>query len=398
VVRDVPSHGTGPEIRTMTQQALDEAEWLPWLRLSLSAGVGRIRAGKLLDCYGSPEGVFERTPRDLVEQVGLPLPIAKNLLDPARESEARGELARLRTLGVSLAHLRGAGYPELLKETYFPPVVLGSLGPLGDPGRRAVAIVGSRKAGVRSLRIAHDFARQMAEAGVVVVSGLAKGIDRAAHEGALAAKDGRTVAILGNGLARVYPSEHARLAARIRERGALLSEFPSDAGPRADHFPVRNRVIAGMSLGVVLIGAGDPSGALITAEHAEQCGDQREIFAVPGPLDDPYSRGCNRLIKLCRAHLVEGASDVLLTLALVAPKPNVDERPPLAPRAAREPLTGVPADIESYLEASGRFCTFDEIVFDNRIDARAAMSALGFLALRRRVREVPGVGYAFADL
>ncbi len=381
----------------MTEPSLDEAEWIPWLRLRLTFGMGRVRTHRLLQLYGSPGAILQQTEEDLVQRGGIPPDVARNIRSPARIDEARAELARMNKLGVSLSHPGRDDYPELLDETSHPPIIVGRLGPLGNPGRRAVAIVGSRKAGRRACRIARDFARDLAEAGVTIVSGLARGIDREAHEGALMASEGRTIAVLGNGLARVYPSEHAGLAARIRERGALLSELPADAPPSAHHFPVRNRIIAGTSLGVVVIGAGFPSGAITTVDAAEQCGDQREVFAVPGTLDDEYARGCNLLLKEGRAHLVEGARDVLLALGLVAPQPNVNERPPVRPRAKRTPLSGVPGEIEAYLESVGRHCSFDEIVFENKIDARAAMSALGFLALRQRVREEPGVGYVLVD-
>jgi DNA processing protein len=374
---------------------LDDHEWISWLRLSLAEGIGRIRANHLLDRYGTPEGVLAQSERELAQGAGLPAGIAAKLASSLGDHEARNELARLRKLGATLVHLRSERYPPLLRETRYPPVVLGYLGQSFPVTERAVAIVGSRQASARAIRIAHDFAREIAEAGVVVVSGLAKGIDRAAHEGALAARDGKTVAVLGNGLARVYPSEHARLAARIRERGALVSELPADAPPSRHHFPMRNRIIAGMSRGTLVLAAGDESGALITARHSNEEG--RDVFAIPGSLDDPLARGCHKIVKGGWGQLVEGARDVLLTLKLVLDRPNVDERPALRPREKRAPLPGVPGEIEAYLEASGTTRTFDEIVIDNRLDARAAMSALGFLAVRRRVKEIPGVGYAVSE-
>lgn len=378
----------------MTEQYLDEAEWVPWLRLSQAAGVGRARANRLLERYGSPEAILEQTEDELMKGARLPAPVAAAVVRPGALDEARTELARLRQLRVKLVRLGSPDYPELLREVDFPPVILGRLGPLADPGQRAIAIVGSRRAGTRAMRIAFEFARAFASEGITVVSGLARGIDRAAHEGALAVPEGRTVGVLGCGLSRVYPTEHTRLAGRIRERGALWSELPADASPSRFHFPERNRIIAGASLGLVVIAAGDKSGTSHTVRHAESYG--RTVFAIPGSVDDDLARGTNKLIKTEGAQFIEGPSEVLEALGFVQPKPNTDIRPPLfgrEPAAPAEPLTGVPGEIVRFLEGEARICTFDEIVHSNRIDARAAMSALGFLAIRRRVREVPGAGY-----
>jgi DNA processing protein len=370
-------------------------EWLPWLRLSQALGIGRVRSNVLLERYGTPENVFAQEERALVADAGLPSGVAAQLVSAEGEREAKNERARLEKLGVQLVHLRHPDYPELLREIHFPPVLLGRLGTLVEPGRKVVAIVGSRNAGLRALRFARNVARDLAEAGIVVASGLARGIDRAAHEGALDAEEGRTIAVLGCGLARVYPSEHAELAARIKERGALVSEFAADASPSGAHFPMRNRIIAGLALGTLVIAAGDRSGALITAAHSIENG--REVFAVPGPVDDPLSRGTNKLLKESGAHLVEGADDVLLNLELKRQEPNVDPRPPLVARRRPPPLPGVPGEVETYLAEASRPCTFEEIVFDVGIDARAAISALGILATRRRIQELPGIGYAIAD-
>ncbi|MEZ0231160.1 MAG: DNA-processing protein DprA [Planctomycetota bacterium] len=378
----------------MTEPMLEEDEWLPWLRLWRAAGIGQVRGLDLLQRYGSPEAILGQTQDELVGGAKLPREVAAGIARGCSLDVARAELARLRKLRVRLVNLHSSQYPALLREMPHAPILLARLGPLADPGQRAIAVVGSRQAGARAQRIAYDFARAFAAEGVTVVSGLAKGVDRAAHEGALSVPNGRTIAVLGNGLARVYPTEHTRLATRIREGGALWSELPPDEPPNRWNFPERNRIIAGAALGVVVIAARERSGALITARHAVDIG--RETFTIPGTLDDVFSRGSNHLLKAGNAHFVEGPSEVLEKLQFTQPKPNVELRPALYagdPRVSREPLPGVPGEVARYLEAEARICTFDEIVFSNRIDARAAISALGFLACKRRVKEVPGVGY-----
>ncbi len=204
--------------------------------------------------------------------------------------------------------LGAPGYPRLLGQIFAPPpgiFVQGGTRWVGD--RPALAIVGSRAATPRGACLARGLAASMGGAGLTIVSGLARGIDTAAHEGALDA-DATTVAVLGSGLDRVYPVENEDLARRIARRGALISEFPFGVGPRAEHFPMRNRIVAGLSAGVLVVEAGERSGALITAGIALDEG--REVFAVPGAPGDPGSQGTNGLIR-AGARLVESASDVL---------------------------------------------------------------------------------------
>jgi DNA processing protein len=364
-------------------------ERLLWLRMALARGLGTHRKALLIETFGSPGVVFSRSATELADAEVEPGAI-HGLLDPRRILEAENELARVDRLGITLLTLGGEAYPELLGHIPDPPVVLGVLGDPGALSGRAVAVVGSRDAPRRYREIARRMGRELAEAGVVVVSGLAKGVDRAAHEGALDAKDGRTVAVLGNGLARVYPTEHRRLAARIRERGALVSELPVDAPPSAEHFPMRNRIVSGLAKAVVVVAGARTSGALHTSKAAEEQG--RDIYAVPGMVDDPLAYLPNGLIK-DGADLVEAGLCVLRLLKWVEEKPGMSHRPPLVAAPRREPLGGLAGEIEAYLVDYGRPRFFDDIVIDGRFAPGPAMAALGELELDRRVQRVGGGAY-----
>lgn len=250
----------------------------------------------------------------------------------------------------------GAGYPELLAGTANAPALLYVT---GDPAALdrgpAVAVVGSRKPTPAGLEHAHRFARELAAAGFTIVSGLARGVDAAAHRGALEA-GGVTVAVLGCGPDRVYPAEHTDLAAQVRDSGAVVSEFPVGTPPRGKHFPQRNRIISGLALGALVVEADERSGSLSTARWAADQG--REVFAVPGPIDSPLSRGPHRLIRE-GAHLVAEAADVSEELGPLGPVPPVTGEPVTASgsnaeeRAVLECLAGGPASADRIVERSG---------------------------------------------
>lgn len=313
----------------------------------------------------------------------MPHDIVAQLLGPRALAEARAEMARVRAHGVALHTLESADYPELLRHAFDPPFVVASRGSLTRVPERTVSLVGSRAAGDFERHFARELARDLASCGVVVASGLAKGIDREAHEGALEVPGGQTVAVLGCGLARIYPSEHADLAGEIVERGALLTELPMDAPPRKHHFPQRNRIVSGIAKATVVIAAGEHSGALITAKHAHE--QDREIFTIPGRLDEPLARGTNNLLKLEMARLIEGADDVLERLGWKEAPADARSRPPLVKRVPRPPLPGIPGDVEALL-ASGRGRTFEELAGQSKLEPRVLLVALGRLQGLGRVR------------
>ncbi len=294
------------------------------LRLALAVGVPRKRLITLLQSAGTPEQILHR----LGESPGLSLPAGQDslfsLASPERVEEQlrRGERLRPEILAWS-----DAEYPPLLKHTQSPPVVLFVTGDPGVLSKPAVAVVGSRRCSDSGRHVAEKLAGQLAAEGFVVVSGLARGIDSAAHRGALSA-GGKTVAVLGCGVDVCYPREHERLVREIEERGAVVSEFPLGTPPLRQNFPVRNRTISGLSLGVLVVEAREGSGALGTAFHALEQG--REVFVVPGDITITSTSGSNRLLKE-GAKPVTCSEDVMEELA-----PQVEGR---LERVVKSPVT-----------------------------------------------------------
>lgn len=295
------------------------------LRLAHAEGVGAVTYRRLVRIFGSPEAALAAPEGRQLEVPELGAAAARAIRAAAEDPWAEKELARAAELGVTLLCLGDESYPKTLLNTYDPPPVLYVKGAFQPADALAVAIVGSRQATPYGRKQAERLAAGLALAGFTVVSGLARGIDTAAHRGALAQAGGRTVAVLGNGLETCYPPENAELLEQIATGGgAVLSEVPFDAPPSSANFPRRNRIIAGLSLGVIVVEGKETSGALITARHAVDM--DREVFAVPGPVDSPAARGPHRLIKK-GAKLVEDVEDVLEELRSVA-EPLVKFRPP----------------------------------------------------------------------
>jgi DNA processing protein len=297
---------------------MQDAELGAWLRLSVTPGVGNATARKLLTAFGLPEAVFAQSPAALAAVVGPKLAAA--LLAPPEAWSALCDTTRC-WLAESRHHLVTLGdpaYPPELLQTEDPPLllhVLGELNTLQHP--RRVAMVGSRNPTHQGAENAHHFAQALAEAGVCVVSGLALGVDGAAHQGALDG-GGPTLAVVGTGLDRVYPKRHLTLAHRIAEHGALISEYVLGTPPLSPNFPKRNRIISGLSQGTLVVEATLQSGSLITARLAAEQG--REVFAIPGSIHAPQSKGCHALIRQ-GAKLVESAQDILEDLHLASPPP-----------------------------------------------------------------------------
>ncbi|WP_295392059.1 DNA-processing protein DprA [uncultured Thiodictyon sp.] len=279
-----------------------------WLALAGAPGIGPRTCARLIERFGSPQGVLDAAPSALGE-LGLK-PAAISALkrpDRAWSDAVLGWAARPDAHVLTLDDPR---YPPLLRQLADPPTLLyvrGEPGLLADP---QVAIVGSRNPSVTGREITREFARRLAACGLIVTSGLATGVDGEAHTGAL--ETGKTIAVLGTGPDRVYPAGHRDLARRIAGQGALVSEFAPGEGPLAHHFPRRNRLIAGLSLGTLVTEAALRSGSLITARQAGEQG--REVFAVPGSIRNPLARGCHALIREGAA-LVEDAAEVLAALA-----------------------------------------------------------------------------------
>lgn len=277
-------------------------------------------------------------------------------------------------------------YPALLRETSDPPLALLYRGELRVEDELAVAVVGSRRATAYGLELSRHLAGELARRGLTIVSGLARGIDAAAHRGALDA-GGRSIAVLGSGLERLYPPEHRDLAERIAARGAVLSEFALDAPPLAAHFPRRNRVITGLTLGTLVVEAALKSGSLISARHALE--QNREVFAVPGPVGSPNSEGVHALIR-DGARLVGSAEEILEEL-----RPDVRERLAcVGPPSPPEPLDPRQKRLLELLQSNGRPLDADELVERSGLTTRETLEALLELEMKSRIASLPGGLYA----
>lgn len=293
----------------------DPLELRSWIRLTLEPAINGAQRRQLLSAFGLPQAIFEAPMRALALHIGPEgAAILKQAPDSAREKAIDHTLAWLGQPGHSMLTLADRRYPRSLLDLSDPPPVLFTHGQLDCLTRPAIAIVGARSATPAGLENAQAFAQSLAARGWCIVSGLASGIDAAAHQGALAAgADGAgTLAVLGTGINRVYPASHRPLANQIAHAGLLLSEFPLDAAALPFHFPQRNRLVAALSQGVLVVEAANRSGSLITARLATELG--REVFAIPGSIHSPLSRGCHALIRQ-GAKLVESAQDILEELS-----------------------------------------------------------------------------------
>ncbi len=331
---------------------IERDELAAWLRLLETPGVGRDTARRLLAAFGSPERVFEAPAPALREVVGTAVANALARPGPGLDALVDATLAWLAQGGDAdgartILTIGDAAYPRTLLEAPDPPLLLYCRGRIEWLQAPAIAIVGSRHPTRQGEDHARAFAAQLSRAGLTVVSGLALGIDGAAHDGALEGP-GRTVAVVGTGLDRLYPPRHAALARRIAADGLLVSEFALGTPPLAQNFPQRNRIIAGLGRGTLVVEAALRSGSLITARLASEAG--REVFAIPGSIHSPQSRGCHALIKQ-GAKLVECAEDVLEELRF-----DVPARAAPAP----EPAAGGDGDGDPLLDALG----FDPVSLD----------------------------------
>ena len=277
------------------------------LRLAMVVGVGPRLRRVLLDRFGTSEKVLRAAPSALRELPGVGSTLCRRILDAERDIDAAEELSFCRQHGIDVLSESDDAYPAMLRQIHDPPAVLFLRGKLEPRDMVSIAIVGTRHATNYGIRQAERLAAGLSRAGFTIVSGLARGIDAAAHRAALSA-GGRTLAVLGGGIHQIYPPEHAPLSDEIATSGAVLSEVPPRVPPKSGLFPQRNRIISGLTLGTIVVEAALRSGALITSTHAMEQG--REVFAVPGPVDLRTSQGCHRLIR-DGATLVENVEDVL---------------------------------------------------------------------------------------
>lgn len=356
---------------------------LDTLLLSMISGVGPRTRRALLERFGSPAAVWDAAPSELRSVAGVGPKLAERIIRARDELDAAAEIDVCRQAGVRILVDSDEDYPRMLAEIHDPPGVLFVRGSIEPQDALAIGIVGTRHATQYGLRQAERLAGSLARAGLTVVSGLARGIDAAAHRGALDA-GGRTLAVLGSGVLNIYPPEHKRLADELVDRGALLSESPPQASPMAGVFPQRNRIISGLSLGSIIVEAGDRSGALITARLAMEQG--REVFAVPGPVDSRNSRGCHRLIR-DGAKLVENADDVLEELG-----PLVESAPRGDGQIVRHPAELMLNEMEQQvLSALGSEpISIDQIVAQTGLAVHRVLSTISVLEMRRLIRRLSG--------
>jgi len=284
-----------------------------WLKLIRADGVGPVTFAKLIKRFGSPHQALGASVSELSKIDGIGFKTAEQIAATRDKFETGKELELAEKLGVWLINLQDNRYPPVLKQIYDPPPVLYIKGTLARESNLAISIVGTRRCSLYGQEQASRLAHLLASAGFTIVSGMARGIDTAAHQGALAAK-GRTIAVQGCGLANIFPPENKKLFELIAESGACVSELPLQCEPLSENFPPRNRIIAGLSLGTIIIEAPLNSGAMITAGAALD--NNREVMAVPGKIDSPLSKGAHQLIKQ-GAKLVESIEDVMEALGYI---------------------------------------------------------------------------------
>jgi len=290
----------------------DMSSYREWIILSKIPHLGPKRCRQLVEYFGSPKKVLSASSKSLLRVPEIGEKMVSSIIQERERIDVDEDLKTIDRLGIHLISFQDDKYPQNLLHTFNPPSLLYIRGSLKEEDKDAVAMVGTRRATIYGKMMVRKLARDLAKEGLTIVSGMARGVDTAAHLGALEA-GGRTIAVLGCGVDVVYPLENRRLMAEIIESGAVISEFPLRTSPEGVNFPRRNRIISGLSKGVVVVEAPLRSGALITADFALEEG--REVFAVPGNINSPYSQGTNRLIKQ-GAKLVEDAQDILEELDL----------------------------------------------------------------------------------
>jgi len=363
----------------------------PWLMLRAIPGVGDVVLLRLVQAFGDPDAVFSATQAAL-EDVGCRPQLGEAIRrgpDADAIKQLDHELTQLQQRRISVLTYLDSRYPAPLKGIADPPPLLYVQGTLEETDRRAVAIVGTRKVSTAGRAFAEELASDLAALGFTIVSGLARGVDAAAHRGALAG-GGRTLAVMGCGLDRTYPADHRQLRESIEGQGAVLSELPLGAAPHSYHFPRRNRIISGLALGVVVTEATVQSGSLITARLAGEQG--REVFAVPGFVTAENSRGPNSLLK-DGARLVESAQDIVEELL---PQLDAPFREQLSARGAAKKRPGLVLagdEVRVYEALSVLPQSVDDVIRRSELPAAQVAALLLSLELKNCIRQLPGNEY-----
>ncbi len=349
---------------------------------SLIPGIGRVKLSQLENYFDSLEDAWAATPAEL-KQAGLDNGAIAAITSWRPKISLEAELEKLDRYGVKVLTCHDQEYPSRLKEIYDYPPLLYIRGSLLPEDEWCLAVVGTRRATVYGRQVTEEIAADLARNKITIVSGLAKGIDSVAHHSALEA-GGRSIAVFACGLDSVYPSENADLARRIMQQGALISEYPLGTKPRADNFPRRNRIMSGLSLGVLVVEAGETSGAMITANLALE--QNREVFAIPGSILSPASSGTNYLIQE-GAKLVRDYTDILEELNLTAVAQQIEMRGVIPP-----------SDTESLLlkQLGAEPTHIDEVCRSSGLPVSTVSSTLAMMELKGLVKQVGAMNYALA--
>ncbi|RKY33262.1 MAG: DNA-protecting protein DprA [Candidatus Omnitrophota bacterium] len=355
------------------------------VKLNMAAGIGSIRLNRLLEYFNRPQDILEASPDKLVTVSGINYELADKIIN-CRNEDLDKEFKQARDLGIKIITQDNSEYPHNLKHISDPPIVLYIKGELKREDALAIAIVGSRQASFYGLSFAQKFAADLSVYGITIVSGMARGIDTYAHKGALKS-GGRTIAVIGSGFKHIYPAENLSLAEEIAEKGAVISEFSLDSKPLKQNFPRRNRLISGLSLGVLVAEAAKNSGALITSDFALEQG--REVFAIPGKIDSANSSGVNSLIQ-------QGAKPVTCVDDILE---EFDERMFYKRRFSSERKQVFKADkIQSlcaresliYNNICREPVLFDEIISKSACGIADVFQALFGLEMKKLIKQLPG--------
>lgn len=345
-------------------------------------GIGRVKLSILQSYFGDLEKAWHASPGEL-ELAGLDAKATETFLAMRGSISLDAEMEKLGHYKVKALSADDPGYPPRLKEIYDYPPLLYTRGTITPGDECAIAVVGTRRPSVYGRQVAEEITAELAGRGITIVSGLAAGIDSIAHRTALQA-GGRTIAVAGCGLDMVYPSNHVALARQIMEHGALVSEFPLGTKPKAEHFPQRNRIISGMSLGVLVVEAGDKSGALLTTNRAVE--QNREVFAVPGSIFSPLSKGTNRLIQE-GAKLVRHSADILEELNLNTIARQLE---------MKETATATDTEAQVLSHLSKEATHVDDLCRCSGLPVATVTGTLAILELKGLVKQLGGMNYVLA--
>lgn len=352
-----------------------------WIALRLICGIGNVSFKNLINHFGTPEKIFQAGPDELAKIEGVNSKAVEAVINFKPNSLIDAELDLIESKAIKVITLNSADYPENLKNIYDPPPFLYVKGEIKSRDSSAIAVVGSRNASEYGISVTEEISRYLASSGITIISGMARGIDSHAHQAALAG-GGRTIAVLGSGVDVVYPSENRRLYNMIAERGAVVSEYPMGTEPHGYNFPARNRIISGLSLGILVAEASPKSGSLITARLALEQG--RDVFAVPGNIYSFKRQGTNNLLR-SGAKLVESARDIIEELQF-----KVDAYKPAATHA-NDAIRSMSTEAQKIYELINKEpVQIDKIIIASGLSSGRISSILLDLELNSFIKQLPG--------